>query len=287
MSPLLLSGLAGALLLLLGMASASSKPDAPIQPTPAPSPGWQERVLAAVVRHEAGGLNYGAQNRNWDGAGLSYGVLQWTQISGNLGKLLAAMVRADQANFLRIFGEHATELLRVTASGSLSAVGGAVLWQEPWTSRFKEAGQHPVFQQVQLQMALTGEHWQGAAKAARILGVHTERTYALLFDTATQQGPARATQLAERLRAQLTEPGAVRVSYTALLTAYAELAAGRYRRQTPPKTLQLREGLAWRQVSENDWRMYAGNVDLYRNIRKRRLGIIADRSLSDAPLPLA
>ncbi len=79
-------------------------------------------MLAAVVRHEAGGLNYGAQNRNWDGAGLSYGVLQWTQISGNLGKLLAAMVRADQANFLRIFGEHASELLRVTAPGGVLAL---------------------------------------------------------------------------------------------------------------------------------------------------------------------
>ena len=112
MSPLLLSGLAGTLLLLLGMASAS-RPKPVIRTAPAASPGWQKRVLAAVVRHEAGGLNYGAQNRNWDGAGLSYGVLQWTQISGNLGKLLAAMVRADQAAFRRIFGEHSTELLRV------------------------------------------------------------------------------------------------------------------------------------------------------------------------------
>ena len=103
MSPLLLPGLAGALLLLLGMASASTKREPP-QQQPRISPGWQERVLVAVVRHEAGGLNYGAQNRNWDGAGLSYGVLQWTQISGNLGKLLAAMVRADQGAFHRIFG---------------------------------------------------------------------------------------------------------------------------------------------------------------------------------------
>ncbi len=284
MSAFLLSGLAGILLLLVGMASASARAAPPTASTPS---GWQERVLAAVVRHEAGGLNYGAQNRNWDGAGLSYGVLQWTQHSGNLGKLLAAMAKADPDAFHRIFGEHSAELLRVTAAASLSAVGGAFLWREPWTSRFKAAGQHPAFQQVQLQMALTGEHWQGAAKAAGILGVHTERSYALFFDTATQQGPGRAAQLAQQLRDHLTAPGAVRVAYIDLLTAYAERAANRYRRTTPPKTLQIRTDLAWRQVGEREWRMFAGNVDLYTNVRKRRLGIVADRSLSDVPLNLA
>ncbi len=285
MSPILLSSIAGALLLLLGMASASSsRSPAPVPPS---GPSWQERVLAAVVRHEAGGLNYGAQNRNWDGAGLSYGILQWTQISGNLGKLLLAMYRADQPAFLRIFGEHSAELLHATAARSLGAVGGTVLWLEPWTSRFKAAGQHPAFQQVQLQMALNGEHWQGAEKAARILGVHTERSYALFFDTSTQQGPSRAAQLAQQLRDRLTGPGAMQIAYPELLRQYAELAASRYRRSTPPTKTTIRAGLTWQQVEPNEWRMYAGSVDLYRNVRTRRLRIVADPSLSDAPLSVS
>ena len=42
---------------------------------------FAQRAIAWVAQTESRG-DYGAQNRNLDGAGLSYGLIQWTQKSG-------------------------------------------------------------------------------------------------------------------------------------------------------------------------------------------------------------
>lgn len=49
--------------------------------------------------------------------GLSYGFLQFTQDSGNLGKLLNKMVKADQNKFQTVFGTSWKELLQTTCAG--------------------------------------------------------------------------------------------------------------------------------------------------------------------------
>ena len=45
-------------------------------------------------------------NLNRDGNGLSYGIIQWTQRSGSLYKLLGSMQATDPAEFARVFGAH-------------------------------------------------------------------------------------------------------------------------------------------------------------------------------------
>lgn len=236
---------------------------------------WVRRVIAFVSSTEG---KADSLNRNLDGAGLSFGILQWNQHAGNLGVVLHAMQRADPTAFARIFGPAWAALLAVTGRGSLEPVDGAVLWQEPWVSRFVAAGRYPPFVEVQWYVAEHGEHFQGALDVARILGVRTERAMALFIDRAVQQGPAAARQLAEQLAAGGARP------YPQVLQVYAELAASRFRRSRPPPSpcySSAARHIVWKPAGP-EWHAVAGRWDLYADIIRRTTRILVDKALSDA-----
>ncbi|MEZ5333599.1 MAG: hypothetical protein R2991_16550 [Thermoanaerobaculia bacterium] len=239
--------------------------------------GWVRRVIAFVSATEG---RADSLNRNLDGAGLSFGILQWNQRAGNLGVVLRAMQAADPAAFPRIFGPSWTAVLEVAGRGSLERVDGAVLWEEPWVSRFVAAGRYPPFVDVQWQVAEHGEHFQAALDVARMLGARTERAVALFFDRAVQQGPGAARRMAEELLARGVPP------YPAVLRAYAELAASRFRRNTPPESpfySARAKHIVWKPVG-GEWHAVAGRWDLHTDVTRRTGQILRDRSLADAPV---
>ena len=244
---------------------------------------WMDTVIARVSRHEG---KHDSLNLNLDGAGLSFGIIQWAQKVGNLGVLLAEMQRTDPGRFAATFGPHWQELLQVTAASSLAPVGGQVLWREPWISRFKAAGRDPVFIEVQNRLAKQGHHFIGAVEAAKALGVATERSMALLYDTSVQQGPGFAKRHAARVRAMFTANGATTVPYIDLLTTYARLAPAHFRRTTPPTKPYPVSHIEWRKTG-NEWHAWAGQFDLYAGIIRRRMGIVNDPALADMPVRLA
>lgn len=252
----------------------ASEPTVPAPPTGA----WVDRVVDRVSKHEG---RYDSLNLNTDAAGLSFGILQWAQRTGDLGKLLAAMATADSEAFQRIFGPSWQALLDATAKGSLGPVEGALLWRDPWVRRFQAAGQWPVFQAAQRRMARDGQHFQGALQAARVLGVATERALALYYDTAVQQGATAAVQLAEKVAARYGDRLAS-TPYDQILHAYATAAADRVRRATEPAP-HKNPNLRWVQVG-NEWHLFAGKVDLYNTIKRRRFGLLADADLRDDPV---
>jgi hypothetical protein len=227
---LFLVGGLGAVGLLLLAASAGSTDTA--KATWRQGMEWIDRVIDRVSKHEG---KHDSLNLNLDGAGLSFGIIQWAQIVGNLGKLLTAMQQADPATFAATFGPHWRSLLTVanapTRSARMQPVGGQVLWKEPWVSRFRQAGRTQVFIQTQNRVAARGHHWLGAVQAARILGIATERSLALLYDTSVQQGPSFAQKHAQRIRDAYTGRP---TSEKELLTAYAASAPAHFRRTTPP-----------------------------------------------------
>lgn len=108
-------------------------------------------VVSAVSAGE--GSRFDALNLNVDGAGLSFGILQWAQNPGSLYRLLSAMEKADRKKFVEILGEGseqvATELLSKTRGGGKRLP----LWNQVWAARFKKAGQDPELQRVQRQVA--------------------------------------------------------------------------------------------------------------------------------------
>jgi len=268
------AGVAGALALVLATTGGRKRPKGHRM-------DWIARVIARVSKHEGG---YESLNRNTDGAGLSVGILQWAQKPGSLGTLLTAMQHANPTEFTRIFGPSWQRLIAVTKTGSLAPVDGEVLWKRPWITRFKEAGRHEVFRAVQRRLAREGSHFRGAVATARILGVATERSMALFFDTSVQQGPGAARKVARQIRDRFAQAGRTSVPYQELLTAYAQRAADRCRSISAPSGSPSSH-LRWVQVG-NEWHLFANKFDLYVHIHRRRMGIVNDRDLSDDPVAL-
>lgn len=179
------------------------------------TPTAKRDILEQIIHFEAGRANpYAAINPdgefegrfpNHEAAGryhigLSYGVVQFTQDSQNLGRLLSLMQQRNPETFSQIFGEQTEELLRVTnapgpsskdspggRSARVQPVGGADLWREPWLSRFAQAGSVPEFQAAQLQLA-SDLFIDPMLRFAGWLGLNTDRALAMVVDRAVQMG---------------------------------------------------------------------------------------------------
>lgn len=238
---------------------------------------WMHKVITRTSAREGG---YDAINPNTDGAGLSFGILQWTQSTGNLGKLLTAMWATDSSTFERVFGPSSRTLIDTLRAGGVRSVGGAYPWQEPWASRFRTAGRTPVFQRVQDEMAKVDPHMQAALDVAKRLNVMTERSMAIFFDTAVQQGPNGAKSIAEAARTALLARGSNAVPYTDVLRVYVDKCLDRVRRRTPPT--EETPG-TWRQVG-NEWHRFARDIDLFKAVYGRRTALLTDPLLGDTPI---
>ena len=156
--------------------------------------------------------------------GLSFGLVQFTQDSGSLGQLLQLMREKDQAAFDRIFAlpDHPTapaDLIDLTtrpgvpsrdAQGGRSArvqpLHGHDLWEEPWVSRFIQAGAHPPFQAAQYQLA-AHLYIDPMLRLAGWFGLDTDRALTLVVDRSINMGVGGANAfLANAVGPLKTEP---------------------------------------------------------------------------------
>lgn len=236
-----------------------------------------KRLVELVMAHEG---SYDSVNRNTDGAGLSIGIFQWPQRTGGLGQVLREYQRAEPRLFAQLFGPSWPTLLQQTSARFMGKVEGAFLWEEPWVSRFIRAGQQPVFQAVQDKLAAAGPFMSAAFKGAKLLGFVTERSLAVVLDAAVSQGPEYAVSVARRLRQ--TYQGKT-VSMREVLEAYLHTSIAHFRARTQPPPSRSAH-LSWRKVGE-EWHKYAGQINLYRNVLKRRGSIITSMALKDELIP--
>lgn len=140
--------------------------------------------------------------------GLGFGIVAFSQDTGDLGQLLTLMNDRDAATFGLTFGPDQAELLAVTnrpgplgkdlpetPGGSRSArvqpVAGTDLWMEPWLSRFLAAGAHVPFRGAQIELA-SGLFLDPLLRFAGDLGLATPRGLAILFDRAAHRGVVNA-----------------------------------------------------------------------------------------------
>lgn len=168
------------------------------------------KALSLVAQMEGLG-RFAAISRNTDGAGLSYGIIQWAQRTGRLAEILTAFQSADAAQYRAIFGagdaELAQRLLRHARQpgGGVDSEGKTTdaafnLIEEPWPSRFLRAALAPAFQRAQVRVALAAfsrsrENIRSAAPE-----VATERGVAFLLDVANQFGDAGMIRLCKAAR---------------------------------------------------------------------------------------
>jgi hypothetical protein len=166
----------------------------------APAPGVpltiQEklRIVQIVARGISGPDRYAFVDTS---DGLAWGLLGFRQATGGLGAALTECRRRDDAAFARVFGADADEILRVTtapdASARLAPVGGALLTDAAWITRFRDAGGVEAFKFAQNQAAVEGL-LDPLLHAAFDAGVGTDRGLAALLDSAVQLGVDGARQ---------------------------------------------------------------------------------------------
>jgi hypothetical protein len=169
------------------------------------------RLLRVVAVPESGRAGYSAINpdneyndpghpayRSYH-IGLSWGLIQFTQRSGSLGRVLRAAKRREEAltdlpaehRFAALFGPDWEELLRITnaseADARVAPVGGATLWEPAWTARFRAAGAVPYITYAQNEVAIT-QYVDPVLPVAGWLGFNTPRSLAMLVDRCIHMG---------------------------------------------------------------------------------------------------
>ena len=160
-------------------------------------------ITSTLETGKAGGF-YGLSG-NFDGQGLSFGLVNWTIGTGSLQPLLRDFAHEEPSRWKAVFGRDADrfealiarkgreaerEQLRfaVEEMNEKALVRGHVRWaiREPWRTYFKRLSEEPAFRQIQLRYVrnLLGR----AAYFCRLFALKSERAFAFMFDAVSSHG---------------------------------------------------------------------------------------------------
>lgn len=168
------------------------------------------KILSLVAQMEGAG-KFAALNRNTDRAGLSFGLIQWAQKPGRLNEILSAMSAADRGQFVAIFGGGDAAVADALIAHSHKPHGGVEpstgatvnpafnLIEEPWLSRFRQAGLYPGFQKAQVEMALAAFTKSCGVIHKFAPELTSERALGFTLDVANQFGDAGSQQIYTRV----------------------------------------------------------------------------------------
>lgn len=201
---------------------------------------------------ERGGF-YGLAG-NFDGQGLSFGLVNWTIGTGSLQPLLRDFAREHPAHWAWIFGADASSFLQLIARKGKEAIKeqlrfsiqqmntlsagarGKRIWtvRQPWAGYFKRLSQDPAFQQIQIRyvrelLACAGDY-------CRQFRLTSEQAFCFMFDAVASHGKGwlrkkfsgvetRRVLVEQSLKTLAARFGAGRVAESEILLAIAEVVA--------------------------------------------------------------
>jgi peptidoglycan hydrolase-like protein with peptidoglycan-binding domain len=157
-------------------------------------PDTQERSLQLTAAFEGHGFTL-AQG-NFDGAGITWGIVGFTLKHGELAKIVLKVFDTNPALVRQSFGDNTEELIEILNSpkavqmrfaDSISMGTTKTAIKEPWRSGFKAFGETAEAQALQLELA-EKDYGRPAADTASTLGLKTELGRALAFDIHVQNG---------------------------------------------------------------------------------------------------
>jgi peptidoglycan hydrolase-like protein with peptidoglycan-binding domain len=193
---------------------------------------------ATITMQFEGGGRFAASNLNTDGAGLSFGLIQWAQKPGRLHEVLDAFQHADQALYTKIFGDGdsglAQGLLTHTGgiNGGVDPVTGETkdprfdLTDDAWQHRFQAAGREPAFQRAQITTALTAFGVSAQRIQKTMPMVKSERGLVFMLDVANQFGDAGAQSVVSKV-AKTLKAGAGELDFLAAVGGETVARIGR------------------------------------------------------------
>ena len=159
-------------------------------------PGIFSRCLQVTAAFE--GTGFDRVVGNFDGAGITWGLIGFTLVNGELGRVLQTAEQQQPGLVHTVFGANADEVLRITGPGSdhdekiawansISTGPQNYAVVEPWKTCFHQLGMLPLVQKIEIDHARDA-YWTVAMRDAKSLTVREELDYLLLFDAAVQNG---------------------------------------------------------------------------------------------------
>jgi peptidoglycan hydrolase-like protein with peptidoglycan-binding domain len=179
-----------------------------------PIPSVRDRSLQLTAAFE--GHDFTLAQGNFDGAGITWGVIGFTLAHGELGKIVLEIERRKPALVEQAFGAKAGQLVgllrrpkaeQLAFADSISLGATKERLAEPWRSGFRRFGEMKEVQALQLQFA-DRDYFRPAKNTARALRLKTELGLALAFDIHVQNGgvsPTEREQIGRQLAQHPTE----------------------------------------------------------------------------------
>jgi peptidoglycan hydrolase-like protein with peptidoglycan-binding domain len=173
-----------------------------------PVPAVRDRALGLTADFEGHGFSL-AQG-NFDGAGITWGIIGFTLKHGELGKIVLEIERRRPDLVRLAFHDLTEKLLEVVQSplakqlafaDSVSIPPGKTKLAEPWLSSFRRFGEMEEVQAEQLKL-VEQDFFLPAVETARRNDLRSELGLALAFDIHVQNGGIKQTA-ADQIRRQL------------------------------------------------------------------------------------
>jgi peptidoglycan hydrolase-like protein with peptidoglycan-binding domain len=212
-----------------------------------PIPPLARRCLQLTAAIE--GHGYGMVAGNFDGAGLTWGIIGFTLKYGDLRDVILTVQSQHPEAITNAFGPLANELLDKIAldfskaqawANSISEGPKRYAVRKDWRDGFARLGARPEVRRLQVERALQ-KYYEPALVTAGTVGFSTELGVALAFDIHVQNGGVKAAALKQLAREQ--QDGGLR-SQRALRLRTAELVAQSAKREWRPDVLARKTAIA-------------------------------------------
>ncbi|HET7434056.1 MAG TPA: peptidoglycan-binding protein [Thermoanaerobaculia bacterium] len=210
-------------------------------------PAVDERCLGLTSTFE--GHGYTLAQGNFDGAGITWGIIGFTLKHGELTKIIKQAFAEDPELVRSCFGDKADELLtnldkpvdeQIAWADSISEGTTKARLAEPWKSAFAKFGDTPLAQRLQRERVVTSYYEPARATAARF-GLKSELGTALCFDIHVQNGGIKEAAAAQ-VRAQITADTPEKDIRIAIANAVADNALERWRDDVRQRKLAIAQG---------------------------------------------
>lgn len=164
------------------------------QLTTDPLPSLFERCLGITAQFE--GHGFGQLQGNFDGAGLTWGIIGFTLKSQEIQALLAETEAAAPGTLARVLGPLLPSWQRVVAkplaeqiawADSISSGPSKSRVPPEWKDAFERLADEPIVKRLQMQRAYD-KYFLPACASARRLGLVSELGIELAFDVHVQNG---------------------------------------------------------------------------------------------------
>ncbi len=180
-----------------------------------PAPDLFGRCLQLTAAFE--GTFYAGVVGNFDGAGLTWGILGFTLQSGQLAQILREVLATAPAAVAAAFGPNLAALRmaiapqtpwsqRLAFAEAISDPADKSRLLSPWNAAFSALGALPQARQCQLDHAKT-VYWARARQDFAALDLTDEPDAALMFDAAVQNGGLTREQILALRQYRATNPG--------------------------------------------------------------------------------